>query len=139
MVQTLTTFPRQAIWQMIALPKAAPPNELRASRFGSILKAIKKAESKARSSSDHENYKLVNNIIAASLSLNDALLKMCNQKLPDNEPITVPRHFPDLLKVLASVVIIPLQSSMTASVPSSASEMADHQPFPTNLPGWKGA
>lgn len=84
--------------------------------------------------------KSVNNLIAAAEALNEALLRMCNAKLPDSEKtVQVDRYFKPLLQVMPCALIIPLQHSLTASLAASAADMATHKPFPSSLPHWARA
>lgn len=44
------------------------------------------------------------------------------------------KSFPVLYKLAPAKIIVPLQNSLTVSLPFDASQAASHKPFPDNLP-----
>lgn len=68
--------------------------------------------------------------------MTDELLKLCNHVVADDPkaPLSMAKLFPGLAKLAPSQLIVPLQESLVASLPSESSLEASHQPFPHNLP-----
>jgi serine/threonine-protein kinase ATR len=68
--------------------------------------------------------------------MTDELLKLCNYLVPDDPkaPLSMTKLFPGLAKLAPSQLIVPLQESLIASLPSESSLEASHQPFPHHLP-----
>jgi serine/threonine-protein kinase ATR len=67
------------------------------------------------------------------------LLGLCDYQLRDDKrSLSMRRDFPRLYALAPSRLIIPLQESLTASLPPSSSSSADHQPFPVDLPVFQG-
>lgn len=64
------------------------------------------------------------------------LLRLCDFSIKEDSARTLnmSRDFPILSKLAPSQLIIPLQESLTASLPSTSSAESDHQPFPHNAP-----
>lgn len=68
--------------------------------------------------------------------MTNELLKLCNYLVPDDPkaPLSMTKLFPGLAKLAPSQLIVPLQESLVASLPSESSLEASHQPFPHHLP-----
>jgi serine/threonine-protein kinase ATR len=71
--------------------------------------------------------------------MTNELLALCDYHIDDEgkKSLSMKKDFPRLLALGRSQLIIPLQESLTASLPptsSSSSSSALHQPFPVNTP-----
>jgi serine/threonine-protein kinase ATR len=67
------------------------------------------------------------------------LLHLCNSKGDDErKSYSMSQHFPKLRDLGHSDLLIPLQESLTVTLPSSSSAEATHQPFPIDAPTFKG-
>lgn len=62
------------------------------------------------------------------------LLKLSKLEATDKKPLSMARVCGELLKLMPSAVLIPLQESLTASVPPTSALDAQHKPFPVNAP-----
>lgn len=64
------------------------------------------------------------------------LLRLCDHPIKDDHirTMNMSRDFPILAKLAPSSLIIPLQESLTVTLPSSSSLGVNHQPFPNDIP-----
>jgi serine/threonine-protein kinase ATR len=71
--------------------------------------------------------------------MTNQLLNMCDAHVTDEvKTISMQKNFPALFKLGRSDLIIPLQESLTPSLPPTSSLDSDHQPFPVNAPTFHG-
>lgn len=72
--------------------------------------------------------------------MSNELLALCDRHVDDNpaRPLTMARDFPRLAALGRSSLIIPLQESLTVSLPPTSSSESLHQPFPSNAPTFQG-
>ena len=72
----------------------------------------------------------------ASKKMADELLQLCNVPITDlkKKKYTLEGLNPNLAKLTPSPLIIPLQESMTVSLPPTSSSESRHQPFPSDAP-----
>jgi serine/threonine-protein kinase ATR len=64
----------------------------------------------------------------------DHLLALCDHPVRDDrKTLSMRKDFPQLNSLLPSRLIIPLQESLTANMPTSAAS-SNYQPFPVNAP-----
>ena len=73
-------------------------------------------------------------LIDQGLKLVDELLALCNHNISKTDSLSLRKIFPRLAESLPDDLYIPLQSSLTVSLPSDASQFATHRPFPSRLP-----
>jgi serine/threonine-protein kinase ATR len=71
--------------------------------------------------------------------MTNELLALCDYHIDDDgkKSLSMKRDFPKLMALGQSPLIIPLQESLTASLPptsSASSSSAAHEPFPPNTP-----
>lgn len=70
--------------------------------------------------------------------MTNELLALCDHHIDDDgkKSLSMKKDFPRLLALGRSSLIIPLQESLTATLPptSSTSFGSSHQPFPPNTP-----
>jgi len=86
----------------------------------------------------------VSSLINASLAMVNGLLALCDFPAPDpprnagpdaKPTLSMKRDIPQLAKLMPSPLIVPLQESLTATLPPTSSTInTHHQPFPQNLP-----
>lgn len=62
------------------------------------------------------------------------LLHLCNYPVRDSKKLSLNEHFPALQKCAPCELIVPLQSSLIASLPPHDINFASHIPFPAHLP-----
>ncbi|MGH0119838.1 UNVERIFIED_CONTAM: hypothetical protein FKN15_043271 [Acipenser sinensis] len=112
-------YPQQAMWMMTAVCKSSYPT--RVNRCKEILrKAINLKDSLGKFIGDADR-------------LTDKLLELCNKRV-DSPTFSMSIHFKLLKKLVEeptfSQILIPLQSVMTPTLPSTAGAHANHEPFP---------
>ncbi|KAI9513280.1 hypothetical protein F5148DRAFT_287683 [Russula earlei] len=127
-------FPQQALWLFASVVKSR--NENRASRGRAILERLK--------SSCVNELAHVSSLVNASLAMVNGLLALCDFPAPDparnagadaRTTLSMKRDIPQLAKLMPSSLIVPLQESLTATLPPTSSTInTHHQPFPPNLP-----
>ena len=64
------------------------------------------------------------------------LLRLCDYPVRDEsvKSLSMSGDVPTLSKLTPSLLIIPLQESMTVSLPATSSSQSTHQAFPPNAP-----
>lgn len=78
-------------------------------------------------------------IVDEGLRLVDQLLALCNFPITGKvDTLSLKKTFPQLYKTAPCKLIIPLQSSLTVSLPFDASHAAAHKPFSDSLPVFQG-
>jgi len=144
-------FPQQALWLFASVVKSR--NDTRASRGRAILEKLKVRFSSifpysrraySRQSSCLKELPHVSTLINASLAMVNGLLTLCDFPAPDpprnagpdaRASLSMKRDIPQLAKLMPSPLIVPLQESLTATLPPTSSTInSHHQPFPSNLP-----
>lgn len=66
------------------------------------------------------------------------LLLLCDYSITGKvDTMSLKKSFPSLYNLLPAQIIIPLQNSLTVSLPYDASQAASHKPFPDNLPTFR--
>lgn len=71
--------------------------------------------------------------------MTNELLALCDYPVDDNRStLSMIKDFPRLNRLGCSELIIPLQESLTVTLPPPSSEESTHQPFPLNTPTFKG-
>ncbi|KAI0254821.1 hypothetical protein BJV78DRAFT_1273863 [Lactifluus subvellereus] len=127
-------FPQQTLWLFASVVKSR--NATRESRGRAILERLK---SSCVGESNH-----VSSLINASVAMVNGLLALCDFPPPDpprnagpdaRTTLSMKRDIPQLAKLMPSPLIVPLQESLTATLPPTSSTVnSHHQPFPPNLP-----
>jgi serine/threonine-protein kinase ATR len=127
-VAVLVVYPQQTLWNLVAVAKSTLSE--RAQRINQIFKRIQ-----ADISSRRTDPNLIERIRFVG-SLTDHLIHLCNfQVAKDVSVLNMSRDFRKLQKLVATVnpgVIIPLQKSLTANMPSVSN--TTHKPFLSDLP-----
>ncbi|OCT80913.1 hypothetical protein XELAEV_18027725mg [Xenopus laevis] len=121
--KVFVAYPQQAMWMMTAVSKSSYP--MRVNRCKEILeKAIHMKPSLGK-------------FIGDATRLTDKLLELCNKPVDGNtSTLSMNIHFKMLKKLVEettfSEILIPLQSVMIPTLPSTAGKRdhADHDPFP---------
>jgi serine/threonine-protein kinase ATR len=72
--------------------------------------------------------------------MTNELLRLCDHRIEDDskKSLTMSKDFPRLAALGHSKLIIPLQESLTVTLPPTSSESFVHQPFPPNTPTFEG-
>ncbi|XP_064394848.1 serine/threonine-protein kinase ATR-like [Halichondria panicea] len=122
-LKLLKYFPQQALWMMVAVSKSTHAD--RKSRCDMILTKAKK------------ELPLIGKLIDDMLKLSDRLLELCNKHIDTgkNTMDRVCRNLPRLISNSKfSSIMVPLQSSLTVTLPGSYCESYEHDPFPGDQP-----
>ncbi|GAA5902167.1 hypothetical protein JCM6882_006719 [Rhodosporidiobolus microsporus] len=128
LAKVLTTYPHHGFW---AMASGAKSNHSKRSKRN--LKIFQRAKSEA--SSSRASASNVGILVDEGLKLVDQLLNLCNYPINGKiDTLSLKKTFPQLYKTAPTSLIIPLQSSLTVSLPSDATQAAVHKPFPSNLP-----
>ncbi|OCH94317.1 hypothetical protein OBBRIDRAFT_823598 [Obba rivulosa] len=115
-------YPRQALWLFVSVVKSMKAQ--RSQRGKLILDKLR-----AHNKND------VPTLIGYSLRMTEELLGLCDHPIRDEKKtLTMSKNFPGLFRLAPSPLMIPLQESLTASLPPSSSSDATHHPFPTDAP-----
>ncbi|EPQ30215.1 uncharacterized protein PFL1_02331 [Pseudozyma flocculosa PF-1] len=128
-VQVVLAYPQQAMWSMVAGSNSKDGE--RRKRFGQIVATVG-----SKAPATHPNLKEVMRIVTGSQSLAKELLRLCDYDVPRQTTVlSTDEQFPGLQNAAASCeLLLPLQSSMTISLPSNNVVTAEHRPFAPNLP-----
>jgi serine/threonine-protein kinase ATR len=71
--------------------------------------------------------------------MTNELLALCDHPVDENKStLSMSKDFPKLNRLGCSELIIPLQESLTVTLPPPSSVESTHQPFPLNTPTFKG-
>ena len=90
-------------------------------------------------SNPHSNRNHVSKLITTCLAMTNELLALCDYPVDDNKStLSMSKDFPRLNRLGCSELIIPLQESLTVTLPPPSSVELTHQPFPLNTPTFKG-
>ncbi|KAJ7506601.1 hypothetical protein B0H11DRAFT_1706690 [Mycena galericulata] len=124
-IRVLEEYPKQALWLFTAVAKSTKPN--REQRGRKILDKLTNNPGGAPTE--------VSKLVSECTSMTNQLLHLCDFFVKDEvRTLSMTKHFPNLSKLGRSDLIIPLQESLTASLPPTSSLESHHQPFPLNAP-----
>ncbi|KAJ7771049.1 hypothetical protein DFH07DRAFT_734832 [Mycena maculata] len=124
-IRVLEEYPKQALWLFTSVAKSTKSN--REQRGKRILDKLTNNPASTRTG--------VSKLVSECTSMTNQLLDMCDFPVGDEaRTLSMERHFPRLFRLGRSELIIPLQESLTASLPPTSSLESDHQPFPPNAP-----
>ncbi|KAF7302261.1 hypothetical protein MIND_00793200 [Mycena indigotica] len=129
--RVLEEYPKQALWLFMAVVKSTKKE--RQMRGQDILKRLKNNPSSTSNGVAH----LVNECEAMTFEL----LNLCDYPIRDGDDgrtLSMRKTFPNLFKRGKSDLIIPLQESLTASLPPTSALASEHQPFPPDAPTFEG-
>ncbi|KXN89480.1 Protein kinase rad3 [Leucoagaricus sp. SymC.cos] len=124
-LKVLEEYPKQALWLFTSVVKSTKSN--REQRGRTILEQLK------------NNPRLVRTkipvLVQQSVTMTNELLALCDYHVDDEKKVLhMRKDFPRLAQIGRCDLIIPLQESLTASLPPASADQATHQPCPTNLP-----
>ncbi|KAL1690090.1 hypothetical protein GGG16DRAFT_56461 [Schizophyllum commune] len=127
--KVISEYPNQALWLFASVVKSK--QELRRTRGMEIMAKLRHMPSGGRS-------KLAKTIASSELMTTN-LLRVCEYGVNKaTSSLSLSKQFPELNKIGHSNLIIPLQESMTASLPPASGDDASHKPFPDELPTFNG-
>ncbi|EMD40504.1 hypothetical protein CERSUDRAFT_44292 [Gelatoporia subvermispora B] len=118
----ISEYPRQALWLFVSVVKSTKAQ--RSQRGKLILDKLRA-----------HNVNEVSTLIGYSLRMTEELLGLCDHPIRDEKKmLAMSKDFPGLYRLAPSLLMIPLQESLTASLPPSSSSGAIHPPFPLDAP-----
>ncbi|TIC65516.1 hypothetical protein E3Q01_02063 [Wallemia mellicola] len=116
--QVLKEHPQQALWAIVGMYNSTKAN--RSERCKKIVATVQHNETP-------EN----RNIIREALTLVNEMLSLCNKSVNQDEwTIHLNKSFPKMVNLAPMNFILPLQSSMTVTLPATNKHSNSHQPFP---------
>ncbi|KAJ1652981.1 hypothetical protein IWQ61_006805 [Dispira simplex] len=126
-ISVLIVFPHQALWSMMAVLKSTVRQ--RSSRCQAIFAKVR-SDPTAMLKRVH-----VDDLIQQATKLTDCLLQLCNFPVPPRTTaLSVHKDFRSLVRMTPLQLIIPLQRSLTVTLPTSSQALVAHNPFPGALP-----
>ncbi|XP_028398063.1 serine/threonine-protein kinase ATR-like isoform X2 [Dendronephthya gigantea] len=124
----LVTYPQQAIWLMMAVSKSSLP--LRKNRCQQIFQVAKRAD------------KHLTSFIEDACKLAQLLIEVSEKNRGKENVLSMSHDFGMLKRFVSddkfSPIIIPLQSSLTVTLPTSHGIDKDYYPFPDSQPTFLG-
>ncbi|XP_041465563.1 serine/threonine-protein kinase ATR-like [Lytechinus variegatus] len=119
--RVVVAFPQQAVWMSMAVSKSS--YQMRQRRCAEIFSRAKTLDKKLQK------------FIHDATKLTDRLLDLCNRQVETGcQRLSINNDFRSLKRLLAdsnfSKIIVPLQSAMTVTLPTSQSVHHTHDPFP---------
>ncbi|KAJ6615603.1 hypothetical protein B0H10DRAFT_2220252 [Mycena sp. CBHHK59/15] len=124
-IRVIEEYPKQALWLFTSVAKSTKPN--REQRGKKILDKLTNNPAADRTG--------VSKLISECTAMTNQLLHLCDAHVgEDAKTLSMIKQFPRLFRLGRSELIIPLQESLTASLPPTSSLESNHQPFPLNAP-----
>ncbi|KAI0638446.1 hypothetical protein C8Q77DRAFT_1046895 [Trametes polyzona] len=114
-------YPKQALWLFSAVAKS--DNSQRASRSKTILNKLRSV-----------NRNNVPALISTMTKMTAEILKLSQHENTNHRQFSLSRVCGDLHRLMPSQALVPVQESLTASIPPSSASDAQHAPFPVNPP-----
>nr|XP_034325117.1 serine/threonine-protein kinase ATR isoform X2 [Crassostrea gigas] len=116
------SFNQQSIWMMMAISKSSYP--VRKQRCQDIFATVKMI--------DPEQNKFIHD----ATKLTERLLELCEKDIRGTNVLSITNHFRPLKRLLEDKdfgpILLPLQSAMRVTLPSTPGSHVDHNPFPTD-------
>ncbi|GAA6058573.1 hypothetical protein JCM10212_007012 [Sporobolomyces blumeae] len=131
LVKVLRSYPHHGFWAMASGAKSMTRG--RAKRNMRIFSKVGVGKRQEQGIDGDQ----VGPLIEEGLKLVEQLLFLCDYHISGKiDTLSLQKTFPDLYKLAPTKLIIPLQSSLTVTLPFDASRAATHKPFPDNLPAF---
>ncbi|KAJ3103331.1 hypothetical protein HDU97_010236 [Phlyctochytrium planicorne] len=132
-LRALVAYPLQTLWQLVSVSKSR--FKTRAQRCTQIFDKAKLLQID-QSSGKKENS--LRNLVIDAQKMTDELLYLCNFQIKGKETLLhMAKQFPSLKLLAPSAMILPLQSTMTVTLPLDNSTLSSHNPFPNEAPTFK--
>ncbi|KAF8638618.1 hypothetical protein AX17_002159 [Amanita inopinata Kibby_2008] len=123
--RVIKEYPKQALWLFTSVIKSTKSNREQRGRV--ILDQLR------NNPSDVTTY--LSRLIDQSVAMTNELLALCDRPVDeDKRQLSMSKDFPRLAALGRSQLIIPLQESLTASLPPTSTLESTHQPFPSGTP-----
>lgn len=137
LVQTLVTrllinYSDQVLWAIVPMARSRDPVRAKSAK-DCLTNAKHGKQDKTGMRADRELMQQFANVA-------DQLVKLCNYAPKTNQKTGRPpksfsllQTFPDLAALMPTQVMIPIQKSLTATLPPAGTNPTDHRPFPTSI------
>jgi hypothetical protein len=87
----------------------------------------------------HNQRSNIQRLVQQSIDMTNELLALCDQNVDDGRfMLSMSKDFPKLKRMGRCDLIIPLQESLTASLPPTPETESKHYPFPLDTPTFQG-
>ncbi|ORX89906.1 hypothetical protein K493DRAFT_288711 [Basidiobolus meristosporus CBS 931.73] len=124
-MNVLTAYPQQALWSVMSVSRST--YKIRANRCNAILAKVK--------SNPKESPKVLDTLVPQAIKLTDQLLGVCNYPVSSRETtLSINRDFRTLQRMTPLKIIVPLQSTLTVTLPANSQTLSSHNPFPSEQP-----
>ncbi|KZT62935.1 hypothetical protein CALCODRAFT_425546, partial [Calocera cornea HHB12733] len=124
MAQVLIEYPQQALWLLTSASKSKRPE--RAKRCVAVYN---------RAQAPGPGREHVVQLVNESVKMTTELLNLADYNLPDQTfTMSISRQCRELRKITPSRLILPLQESMTVTLPAASANQDHHKPFPHSAP-----
>ncbi|KAF8961112.1 hypothetical protein BDZ97DRAFT_1664899 [Flammula alnicola] len=124
-ITIMQAYPNQSLWLFTSVVKSTKPNRQKRGKL--ILEQLR--------NNPHNHRNNVAMLINESIRMTNELLNLCDQHVDENKLVlSMSKDFPRLKALGRSNLIIPLQESLTASLPPDSASESTHQPFPLDTP-----
>ena len=146
-MKVLEEYPYQALWLFTSVVKSTKTDReargrliLDKLRVGYLLVSDKPSNA-YRQNEPHNMRTQLPTLISQCLAMTNELLNLCDHHIDDDakKTLNMSKDFKRLAALGRSPLIIPLQESLTASLPPTSSVESTHQPFPSNPPTFEGS
>jgi len=127
-ITVLSVYPQQALWQMMSVYRST--YKIRAKRCNVIF-----GKAKSDPSAKKLSVVALDKLMQQAIKITEQLLNVCNFLVPPKENIlSMSKEFRTLQRMTPLDLIIPLQTTLIPTLPSSTRDLGSHKPFPNELP-----
>ncbi|KAF9006738.1 hypothetical protein BDQ17DRAFT_1389499 [Cyathus striatus] len=128
-IKVIEEYPKQALWLFTSAVKSTKAN--REQRGREIFNQLRSNPRTSRT--------VVAQLVNQSLSMTNELLGLCDAYVEnDRSTLSMSKDFSRLSRLGHCDLIIPLQDSLTATLPPTSDSQSTYQPFPINSPTFAG-
>lgn len=128
-VKVVSGSPQQALWPLMAVCRSTSRD--RSSRGTRIITQLRESLTKGRNHNGLE----VKNLINQASKLTEQLLNLSNAELPGKSmTVSLSRDLGFNPKVAPCALVVPIQSVLTVTLPSTPDSIKGHLPFPPHQP-----
>ena len=142
-------YPKQALWLFTSVVKSTKQNREQRGKlildqlqvnFHQASSILSQTEAAQQNNPQNQTTRTeITKLISQCLAMTNELLALCDYHVDDDKRVlSMSKDFPRLKNLGHSELIIPLQESLTASLPPTSSSSSTHQPFPPNAPTFNG-
>ncbi|TPX68250.1 hypothetical protein SpCBS45565_g03305 [Spizellomyces sp. 'palustris'] len=132
LINVLCVYPHQTLWQLMAVAESSSP--IRKQRMRSVFAKVKSDPAVKQYSQGS-----LPELIQEGQALTKNLLDLCNFPVQSRETtLSVSKNFRTLERMAPLRMIVPLQSTMTVTLPSGKQSATAHRPFPIDAPTIQG-